>query len=554
MAIDLPPSLPPSLENPGYVVDMQRKRGAYIRAVGSFSLQVSGDHYLTFAELEAIFDQAESPSEAILLMNNKTRQKGHLLVQYLYARPINGIIHVLAVQKQVGAIEGDSHITHFFRGWKGDSTPTRSEFVRYQTNANLYSRRTGRDYAVSYEETSQPDTLNLQLSETPDSNRTRWNGALQLGNQGNRFVGRYYLDGALGYNFDRGSQLQLRYQTAIEDWGEVVDGEDYRNAQLAYSYPSRWGLFNIEARRAEYIRVLTTSASSDACSLALFGSVCLIDEPDDPSRPEELDATIDVLAVNAQQLILADTDYRWTLQQRLEAVDSELLSSDGSALQDERYTSLEIGTRYEHLTQLNDKPLNWQISLRVKHGLSSDSGTFGTAPEASGVAIGKRTAKYTTVKPGFSATYTFAEHWDLSISASSQFTSDQIPQQQQWVLGGTSRMHAYLPGVLVGDSGYHAKTAVSRNWALGTLTFNAGLFYEYGAAGFEDARGNDNTGAINLKRHSTLQDAGINASVNIGDNLEISAIAATPLTESNTNKQRTEEQEADFFVVVKASF
>lgn len=554
MAIDLPPSLPPSLENPGYVVDVQRQRGAYIRAVGSFSVQVSGDHYLTFAELEAIFEQAESPSEAILLMDNKTRQKGHLLVQYLYARPINGIIHVLAVQKSVGEIQGDSNIAHFFRGWKGDSTPTRNEFVRYQTNANLYSRRTGRDYAVSYEETSQADTLNLQFSETPDSSRTRWNGALQLGNQGNRFVGRYYLDSALGYNFDRGSQLQVRYQTSIEDWGEVGDGEDYRNTQLAYSYPSRWGLFSIEARRAEYIRIFTTSASSDACSLGLPGSVCLISAPGNPPQTEELDATIDVLAANGQQLILADTDYRWTLQQRLESVDSELLSSNGAALQDERYTSLEIGTRYERLNQFNNKPLNWQASLRVKHGLSSDSGTFGTAPEANGVAIGKRTAEYTIIKPGFGAAYTLSENWDLSFTASSQFTRDQLPQQQQWVLGGASRMHAYLPGVLVGDSGYHAKTAISRNWVFGNLTFNAGLFYEYGASGFEDARGTDSTGAINLNRYSTLQDAGINASLKIGSNLEVTAIAATPLTESNTSKQRTEEQEADFFVVVKASF
>lgn len=554
MAIDLPPSLPPSLENPGYVVDVQRQRGAYIRAVGSFSVQVSGDHYLTFAELEAIFEQAESPSEAILLMDNKTRQKGHLLVQYLYARPINGIIHVLAVQKSVGEIQGDSNIAHFFRGWKGDSTPTRNEFVRYQTNANLYSRRTGRDYAVSYEETSQADTLNLQFSETPDSSRTRWNGALQLGNQGNRFVGRYYLDSALGYNFDRGSQLQVRYQTSIEDWGEVGDGEGYRNTQLAYSYPSRWGLFSIEARRAEYIRIFTTSASSDACSLGLPGSVCLISAPGNPPQTEELDATIDVLAANGQQLILADTDYRWTLQQRLEAVDSELLSSNGAALQDERYTSLEIGTRYERLNQFNNKPLNWQASLRVKHGLSSDSGTFGTAPEANGVAIGKRTAEYTIIKPGFGAAYTLSENWDLSFTASSQFTRDQLPQQQQWVLGGASRMHAYLPGVLVGDSGYHAKTAISRNWVFGNLTFNAGLFYEYGASGFEDARGADSTGAINLNRYSTLQDAGINASLKIGSNLEVTAIAATPLTESNTSKQRTEEQEADFFVVVKASF
>ncbi len=554
MAIDLPPSLPPSLENPGYVVDVQRQRGAYIRAVGSFSVQVSGDHYLTFAELEAIFEQAESPSEAILLMDNKTRQKGHLLVQYLYARPINGIIHVLAVQKSVGEIQGDSNIAHFFRGWKGDSTPTRNEFVRYQTNANLYSRRTGRDYAVSYEETSQADTLNLQFSETPDSSRTRWNGALQLGNQGNRFVGRYYLDSALGYNFDRGSQLQVRYQTSIEDWGEVGDGEDYRNTQLAYSYPSRWGLFSIEARRAEYIRIFTTSASSDACSLGLPGSVCLISAPGNPPQTEELDATIDVLAVNGQQLILADTDYRWTLQQRLEAVDSELLSSNGAALQDERYTSLEIGTRYERLNQFNNKPLNWQASLRVKHGLSSDSGTLGRAPEANRVAIGKRTAEFTIIKPGFGAAYTLSENWDLSFTASSQFTRDQLPQQQQWVLGGASRMHAYLPGVLVGDSGYHAKTAISRNWVFGNLTFNAGLFYEYGASGFEDARGTDSTGAINLNRYSTLQDAGINASLKIGSNLEVTAIAATPLTESNTSKQRTEEQEADFFVVVKASF
>ena len=150
MAIDLPPSLPPSLENPGYVVDVQRQRGAYIRAVGSFSLQVSGEHYLTFAELEAIFDQAESPSEAILLMNNKTRQKGHLLVQYLYARPINGIIHVLAVQKREQDPLTEEHTSSSIANGdsRPDRAPTRMTGHRHKPGQTLHNLIHARTRAV----------------------------------------------------------------------------------------------------------------------------------------------------------------------------------------------------------------------------------------------------------------------------------------------------------------------------------------------------------------------------------------------------------------------
>ena len=40
--------------------------------------------------------------------------------------------------------------------------------------------------------------------------------------------------------------------------------------------------------------------------------------------------------------------------------------------------------------------------------------------------------------------------------------SQQLPQQQQWVLGGIHRMAAWLPGTLIGDEGFYARLAVQK--------------------------------------------------------------------------------------------
>ncbi|MBB3046622.1 hypothetical protein FHR99_000858 [Litorivivens lipolytica] len=552
MPIDLPPSLPPSLENPSSVIDEQRSRGAYIRTVGDFSVQVSGDHYLSFDELEAIFDKARTPSEAILLMNDQTRQKGHWLVEYLYARPVNGIVHVLAIQKRLGEIEGDDAITHFFSGLENTPSLKRHEFLRRQILANQYSRRTGRDYSTTYS-SANAGALNIQLNEKASSKRKRWRGSLQLGNQGNRFVGRYFADTALSYTFSRGTQLQARHQRAIPEWGETGEGEDYNSNRLSISHPSRWGIYELEASHSEYTRNITTPATAGSCSAALFGGVCLSSTPGQAASSESFDATIQTVAINAQQLISADTDHRWTLQQRLEYIDSEL-SNRSLTPQDESYTALEIGTRYEALTPVAGKALNWRISLHIDHGLSSDSGTFATAPESPSVAIGKRTAEFTTAKPSFSVIYPITEHWEAELSAQAQLTNDQLPQQQQWVLGGTSRLHAYLPGVLVGDSGYHAKASLKRKWSINDdVTLSASVFYEAGAAGYEDVQ-LGNSEDVDLSQYSTLQDAGLSASIRAGDHLELTAVAAAPTADSNISVDHIEAQEADFFIVLKASF
>src|SRR5690606_4673206 len=60
---------------------------------------------------------------------------------------------------------------------------------------------------------------------------------------------------------------------------------------------------------------------------------------------------------------------------------------------------------------------------------------------------------YLTWRPSLRAEVAWAERLSAGVAAVGQFSQDTVPEQSQWVLGGVDALHAWLPGVAVGDSG-----------------------------------------------------------------------------------------------------
>lgn len=555
MAIDLPPALPPQLTIPSTIVEASQSGGAYTRRIGDYALQLSGAHYLSPSELDQVFTQATTPSEAIILMNAWTHRRGYLVVQYLYTRPINGVIHVRAIQKTVGKVSGSDAITPFLKNREDDSTPTRAEFVRDTAFANAVSNRTGIDYSISFrEQEADRNTLDLLVKPNPSEQHSRWHGSLQLGNQGSRFVGRYFANAAMSRDFDSGARVSAAYQRAIPQWGEAGDGDDFSSVQFLLSQPSRFGYYELDAQQTQYDRQIDfTSGATPACSLAVLGQ-CLLPGSQTQGAESTLSADINQVALRGQQVLKADIDYRWLVRQQLQWTDSTLEQATGEAIQQERYTTLELGTRYEQAQLRNEKTLNWTLGASIRGGLSGDSGTLATDRITEGVSVGKRTAEFLMLKPHASLSYAFAPNYQWTASFNAQFANEQLPQQQQWVLGGISTLRAYLPGVLVGDSGGYLSTSLVRTMHMDSVAIDFTLFAEYGAARYQDAHGKDFTGKVSFVNYSTLADAGIGATLRIQKHIEVSAIVARPIDKSNVDSAVVDQAEADFFVVIKASF
>ena len=555
MAIDLPPSMPPALTAIQEVSAYGKTTAPYVRKVGNYEIQLTGNHYLNELELDTIFAHAKTPSQAILLVNAATYNKGHLLVKLLYSSPNNGVIHVHALQYNVGDIKGDSLARRHFGNLAGDLVLTRNEFNTERVVANLHADRIGLNYNVSYEPSAgNPNVIDLVFTEREKADYDATDLLLQVGNQGSRFAGRYFANAGLKHDFKNGTQLSLGYETAITEWGEARDGEDYQQYQLNLDHPFSLGLYGVEARHTEYTRDLgTVNLNIPICIGPTIAGVCTLPSTGTTSTDIELDANIDQVALTGAQVLSSDIDHRFNLKQRLEWTDSGIDASTGPTIQDERYAALELGASYHRAKIVSGRLLNWKVAAAAKGGITSDKGTLSTDNTTEGVSIGKRTAEFITLKPRAELDYSLSETSSIGLSFSGQFADEQLPQQQQWVLGGIDRISAYLPGVLVGDSGYHVDASYNHRRDIGGFKLTTAVFVEYGSAKYENASG-AGPGDVDFGDDSSIVDAGLRATVTAWNWLEVRAVIAESLGENNVAEEALERAKADFFVVLKATF
>lgn len=555
MPIELPPAIPPQLTDVQQIERLAAGSRPVAVTVNDSEVRVSGDHNLDESEVRKILTPAETPSQAILMLTAATNRQGYLLVTNYYT-PRHHVVQVHAVQGRLAELDGSPRIVGYFAGLEGEDNLERGQFDRARVMANVYSERTGLDYSISYRhDETNPEAVTMVFNESLRVDYKPWEVMLQAGNQGDRFAGRYIADVGMKYNFASGTQVAAGYQRAFPELGESLDTEDYQQFQLRADRPFRWGLYGLDANYAEYTQEIgPVTVGSVTCSFSLLGT-CLAFSSNSTDRFFDLDAEILRVGLDGEQVLSSDVNHRFNLFQRLEHVDSQIDVNNGETIQDEVYTTLEVGARYQSIHALNGSSrLQWGLRASAKGGLSSDNGTLGTDDTSPAVAIGKRSAEFLTLKPEALIKLAWSERAWIDLNLKAQFADEQLPQQQQWVLGGINRLSAYLPGVLVGDNGYFARANYSYRWNPGWARITASIFAEYGAASFEDA-GRDPAADPDRDFGSTtsIADAGVGLSVEFLDNLELRAVAAESFHEDNISDAALDRYETDFFVVLKAT-
>jgi hypothetical protein len=545
MAIDLPPVMPPQLATYTQIEAAAQTNAEAITAiVAGITMRVMGNKYLSPTQITSILASAETPSAAITALTRRYYNAGYLLVSVSYFR-VDDTVTVLVNQSTVKGMRGNAAITAHFNGLIGDPDLSLAEFDRARVLADLQAQRAGLAYSIAYEQHYDNQVI-LDFREVPVDDVDATDVVLEMNNKGSRFLGRYFGLAGLRHRFDSGTEASLAYKTIFEDLGEAGDGEGYEQLDISIEHPFTFGLYGVDATRIQYQRqprVATTGGGGlgfclpplIACTPAAGGTVV------------NLDAEIDIVTLSGEQVLYSNPVRRWSVFERLEYVNSEIQSDvQSQPLLDESYQTIEFGAKYSVRGALADAPSYFKAQLSVRAGFG-DGGSLET-DSSDGVGVGQRSAEFFMLRPKLGYKFALAPHYELAVNLDGQFADDtQLPQQQQYVLGGMNSLRAYLPGVLIGDNGYFVQTSITAKHRVWGMPLEASIFAEYGATSFNGVSGE-------LASAQALADVGVRLSATLAYGFETELVAATPLLDDVVDKARLDALKADFFWRLRWTF
>lgn len=584
MAIDLPPIIPPQASTAAKIENYAAINSASVieREVAGYTLRISGNEYLSEEQIDTIMTAAQTPAQAVNALNNAYYQLGHLLVTVYFAHRDN-LIYVHVINGKLAAIKAPEAVKGYFEPLVGDNDLTRAEFDERRVLADIAAKRAGVDYAMSYQLEADPQAFTLVFSASEREDHDATEVSVGLNNLGNRFLGRYFANAGITHNFSNGVAFDFNYDRAITQWGETNGGDYYNGYSLKFNTPSRWGLYGLEGRYVEYARdvalIVPVSEGEGGegggsganggllgeC-LALLAPVCdglnglvgiLLPGPEENNDDGtvttqriavKLESEAYTVGLTGEQILASDSYHRLTLSQKVEVLENTIDIEGLGTLLDEPHSTAEVGLKYNRILRLAGLPTQIVAQGFATAGLGSDSGTLGTDDNAGTVAIGRRSAEFFTFKPRFSAKVSVVDWASLNLQTIAQFSDGtQLPLQQQFVLGGSS-LSAYLPGILIGDSGSFTKLSFAANGlpAMG-FTFKPAVFIEHGQAWYEDARGD-------AGQTRQITDAGVSMSASWRDILTTDLVAAVPVDDRNIDSEQLEQSEVDFYWNVKLLF
>jgi hypothetical protein len=557
MAIDLPPVMPPQLATSAQISAYSAVSATEVSAtINGTNVRVLGNRYLSDADVKNILSSAKTPAEGIINLTKRYYQSGHLLVRIRYAREGDDVV-VFVEQLTLSDIRVDADIQPYFEGLVGDTDLSISEFDRARILANLKAERGGYEYSMSYQETGD-NTVALVMTKAAVENYDSTDYILEANNKGSRFLGRYFGLAGIKHRFEDGTELSLAYQTAFTDLGESRDGENLDQFSVSVDRPFVSGLYGLDLSYVEYSRdPKIAQTQTGLCILGLLGcgtstSITTVN----------LDAEILQAAFRGEQILFSGIDSRLSVTEKLEHIDSVVeQAGTSSKLLEETYQIVDVGVKYQKSRYKTDElpaaQLNAGLNFLAGFGDGGTLDNYGEYQAAfmtqnPGISVpdvvpAARTAEFLALQASARYMVRIADETLLSFSANGQFADEQLPQQQQFVLGGMNTLSAYLPGVLVGDEGYYINASLEKTFTWNEYKISPSVFAEYGASWFNNT--NSEFGDT-----QSIADAGVRLRIEFTDYLFTEFVAALPIYDDVANSDELNALEADFFWRVRFTF
>ena len=506
MAVDVPPALPPA---PVPVNEIRQAASGDIidTRFGDVQLRIDSGGLLDASAVDKAIEGATDLSTAVRLIARAAYIAGYPGARLVYARDGNTVWLRLRPAVIDGA-RAPEPLNDYFRTMNGG--PLRAgELEPRRALASVHADRAGREYQARV----MPNAgggASLEVRETGVSDRNA-DSYIEIGNPGNRFVGRHFVDGLIRRGFASGNEFTGFARFAMTAWNDEED-TDLNELLLIGSRVTRFGIFGLGWHRVGYdLRVAGTPISSEI-------------------REAEL---------NWLYPMFSDFASRTTVRAKAERTRKEThTDEDGQLVQRELYTSIEVGFGYTRTVLLGNGRIEFEADLAYKQGLGDDDEPLTEADL--GYSLSRPALRVRCITESGHA-------WTLEYAG--QFSSDPVLEQQQFVLGGVGNLYASLPGLAVGDSGGIARlqwVPGARRWK--AVTGRLKLFAEHGYARFETRRaGRDN-------RQRSQSDIGLELSGEFPGGLTLSLAHATVISESGIDEQTAREAGADFYFRLRKRF
>lgn len=517
------PIAPPPVFPPQQGV-LQQERHQYQGAshtvalkLGPYTVHVFGNTLLPAAQVRGALQRGKNLSGAVRTLNREYRTRGYLLVHLRYAFDRNAkVLFIRVIEGHLAKIEGGGGVAGYFRGLTGDRHPTLGQFRRQQVLAGIMTDRAGLDVSVHYGfRQGDPAAAVMHLETHPAKNHSPLGGMLSAGNPGNRYVGRYFAGASLRAYNRFGGRAVLQVSHALPHVGSGPNSGHLDEVDLHYDQPTSLGVYGGEASYLEY-RLYRNGFTYDG--------------------------RIARAHLSAEQLLHASQTTRLTISEQPFVSSYRLTGNPGNVtVLRERYQGLQLGSGFHHDfgVQIGGRRYrlgSFSAQLNLRKGLHASRGTF---------AASRRHGEFLLGQLSMNLTSRIATGSTLSFHVEGQAADRRLPVVEQWVLGGESRIRAYLAGVMVGDQGVYARSTLHLpRLRMFGLPWRLGLFAEAGSANFRDSTAPTTTVTDGGARLSMGPLAGVTAMLE----------AAEPLTAQNLTEQQLRQYRADFYFRVRVRF
>jgi hemolysin activation/secretion protein len=547
MAIDMPPTMPPLQFDIDRYDEIKEHHQSYFITgnINGVDVRVYSLPHFSKKHTLALLNKSRSPSEFILNLNKAYNENGHLLIQVLY-RQVDRTVYVYATQLKVDDIKGPQDIAKYFKALKGDKDLTVREIERLKAMADISSSRQGNDYTFSYEISADRSAANLVLNKVK-RNIDRLQISGEIGNEGNRYVGNYLTKIGARYWLDSGSEFSAAYITGLQKPDQESEESSYRALLLNYNFPSTLGLYGAELLRSEYSRVIkeTDNRGLLAECHKMMGAVCEL-TTSKPKTLYDISAETTSLTATGDQIAYSRSGQRLIFSQKISAISDQINDFQYGTILDESYGVAEAGAKYVVRSISPEEKYFGMLQLRISKG-AGKGGTLSS--EKSGAEnINSHSGNFLLIKPSLNANFAIYKNLKLILLGEAQKANIQVPQMQQYTLGGMSQLAAFLPGVLSGDSGAHGRIelAISSPRKSG-FRIVPSVFIEAGEVISENT-----TFQSNERRSAS--DFGARAIFIIGENFNIEILSAKILKSENISQEHINEYKIDFFAKARLTF
>ncbi|MCC6193136.1 MAG: ShlB/FhaC/HecB family hemolysin secretion/activation protein [Burkholderiales bacterium] len=448
MAFDLPPT-PPEASPVTIPLARPAAESIGVESHGYF-YNVSGNVFLPRATVVATIAAAATPQAALDALRKEYSAAGYFLVA-LAAEVNNKLVAVQVINGRITETDMPPHLMPFFRGVEEREDINRNAILRRATIAEGYSARQQMRPVLNFSPAQAYGGSKLGISEEPIPGAKPWNAALGFNNLGSRFSSRYVWQANGAIRPGAGLELNGNYLQGVPGLSSDSAGASYHAGGVGASLATPWGVFGGSYNNISY-RIGESSA---------------------PLYPE---GEIGIGALTGAQLVYADETTRWSVTGSYQHVDNEVNVFDGLfKVTEQHYGYVSLGTTFSKTFSVLGANAGLTAGLTVSQGLSGRAGTFEPALD------GVPNPRFTMVQGIVTYAQTLPEGFSATLTANGQYADATVPQNQQWVLGGLGNLSAWLPAVLVGDSGVLTRATVNTRpleWKGASLT--ATLFAEAG--------------------------------------------------------------------------